>query len=161
MKMKTAIAAATLALFGAAANATDVAFVDGLANVASGSITGAKGVSFSQSWTFSGLTSGTYNVEGSLAGNNISFTSVLLNGVAWDLSGTAKAPTVFKFADISYTGTGPWTLVATGTKTTASAGNFSGSLNVTPVPEPETYAMLLAGLGVMGAIARRRNKTAA
>jgi hypothetical protein len=27
---------------------------------------------------------------------------------------------------------------------------------VTPVPEPETYAMLLAGLGLMGAIARRR-----
>jgi len=25
-----------------------------------------------------------------------------------------------------------------------------------PVPEPETYAMLLAGLGVMGAVARRR-----
>ncbi len=27
---------------------------------------------------------------------------------------------------------------------------------LTPVPEPETYAMLLAGLGVMGAVARRR-----
>ena len=27
---------------------------------------------------------------------------------------------------------------------------------VTSVPEPETYAMLLAGLGVMGAVARRR-----
>lgn len=27
---------------------------------------------------------------------------------------------------------------------------------VTPVPEPETYAMLLAGLGLMGAVARRR-----
>ena len=27
---------------------------------------------------------------------------------------------------------------------------------VTSVPEPETYAMLLAGLGVMGAMARRR-----
>ena len=26
----------------------------------------------------------------------------------------------------------------------------------TPVPEPETYAMLLAGLGVVGAVARRR-----
>jgi hypothetical protein len=25
-----------------------------------------------------------------------------------------------------------------------------------PVPEPETYAMLLAGLGLMGAIAKRR-----
>ena len=27
----------------------------------------------------------------------------------------------------------------------------------TPVPEPETYAMLLAGLGLMGTVARRRN----
>lgn len=32
---------------------------------------------------------------------------------------------------------------------------------VTAVPEPETYAMLLAGLGVMGTIARRRKQNAA
>jgi hypothetical protein len=32
---------------------------------------------------------------------------------------------------------------------------------VVPVPEPETYAMLLAGLGLVGAIARRRRKTKA
>jgi hypothetical protein len=31
------------------------------------------------------------------------------------------------------------------------------SLSVTPVPEPETYALLLAGLGLMGFVARRRN----
>lgn len=35
--------------------------------------------------------------------------------------------------------------------------NFS----VTPVPEPESYALLLAGLGLMGAVARRRTKRAA
>jgi hypothetical protein len=29
---------------------------------------------------------------------------------------------------------------------------------VTPIPEPETYAMLMAGLGLMGFIARRRRK---
>jgi hypothetical protein len=33
---------------------------------------------------------------------------------------------------------------------------FSTRDNLAPVPEPESYAMLLAGLGVMGAIARRR-----
>lgn len=31
-----------------------------------------------------------------------------------------------------------------------------GNLILTPVPEPESYAMLLAGLGIIGAIARRR-----
>ncbi|MDO8450814.1 MAG: PEP-CTERM sorting domain-containing protein [Rhodoferax sp.] len=33
--------------------------------------------------------------------------------------------------------------------------------SVTAVPEPESYAMLLAGLGLMGAIARRRNNKGA
>jgi hypothetical protein len=34
----------------------------------------------------------------------------------------------------------------------------ANTLHVAAVPEPETYAMLLAGLGLMGAVARRRNK---
>ena len=37
-------------------------------------------------------------------------------------------------------------------------GLYNGSISVAAVPEPETYAMLLAGMGVMGFIARRRNK---
>jgi len=44
----------------------------------------------------------------------------------------------------------------------AATGQFSGKhqdqLYITPVPEPETYAMLLAGLGLMGFVARRRRK---
>lgn len=35
---------------------------------------------------------------------------------------------------------------------------FVGSLPVTAVPEPETYAMFLAGLGIMGVVARRRKQ---
>ena len=38
---------------------------------------------------------------------------------------------------------------------TASDGAYA--LTLAPVPEPETYAMLLAGLGLMGTIARRRS----
>lgn len=35
--------------------------------------------------------------------------------------------------------------------------NWTSSISVTPVPEPKNYAMLLAGLGLMGFIARRRS----
>ncbi|PXW99558.1 putative secreted protein with PEP-CTERM sorting signal [Sphaerotilus hippei] len=48
-----------------------------------------------------------------------------------------------------------------------TAGNASALLteaidnvSVTPVPEPETYAMMFAGLGVLGAVAKRRRKSA-
>jgi len=51
-------------------------------------------------------------------------------------------------------------------RNTAAAGNdfaiddvFLGTTStVTPVPEPETYALMLAGLGAVGMIARRRRK---
>jgi len=39
-----------------------------------------------------------------------------------------------------------------------SASPTFGEFNVAAVPEPETYAMLLAGLGLMGAIAARRRQ---
>lgn len=45
----------------------------------------------------------------------------------------------------------------------AGAWSFDAATNsliyqTAPVPEPETYAMLLAGLGLMGAVARRRRQ---
>ncbi len=36
------------------------------------------------------------------------------------------------------------------------SGLMAGTLTLAPVPEPETYALLLAGLGLIGAAARRR-----
>lgn len=56
----------------------------------------------------------------------------------------------------SLTFSGKWTgpdlpsgkLVATGTPT----------VSIAAVPEPETYAMFLAGLGIIGAIAKRRSR---
>ncbi|MEK7708235.1 MAG: FxDxF family PEP-CTERM protein, partial [Pseudomonadota bacterium] len=34
--------------------------------------------------------------------------------------------------------------------------SYAGTMNISPIPEPETYAMLLAGLGLIGFSARRR-----
>ncbi len=42
---------------------------------------------------------------------------------------------------------------------TANTDVYRISFNVTPVPEPETYAMMLAGLGLIGLITRRRART--
>lgn len=52
---------------------------------------------------------------------------------------------------------GPAYLNITGVTSGSLGGLYSGSISVTPVPEPEAYAMLLAGLGLMGAVVRRRS----
>lgn len=49
--------------------------------------------------------------------------------------------------------------VAGAVYTAMTNGNLAG-VSITPVPEPESYAMFLAGLGIMGAVVRRRSKKA-
>lgn len=51
---------------------------------------------------------------------------------------------------------GNYYLRVSGSLVSATSGSFGGSMMLTPVPEPETYGMLLAGLGVVGMLVRRR-----
>lgn len=41
-----------------------------------------------------------------------------------------------------------------------SGASYGGNVVLTPIPEPETYALLLAGLGVVGFVAARRRPRA-
>jgi hypothetical protein len=56
-----------------------------------------------------------------------------------------------------------YTVTVSGTTKSNVLGGYgivsltSANGTVSPVPEPESYAMFLAGLGLMGAIARRRS----
>lgn len=53
-------------------------------------------------------------------------------------------------------GGGDYYFNITGVTTGTKGGAYSVALYAEPVPEPETYAMMLAGLGLMGFVARRR-----
>ena len=53
-------------------------------------------------------------------------------------------------------GAGDYFYRVTGTVTGTSGGSYLLSSAMMPIPEPGTYALLLAGLGVMGFVARRR-----
>ena len=51
---------------------------------------------------------------------------------------------------------GSYYLMVSGTMLADAAGSFGGAVMLNPVPEPATYGMLLAGLGMLGLWARRR-----
>lgn len=96
-----------------------------------------------------------YRISGDISATNFSLTSVTLNGTPFSLQPTAGG----NFLGVVGAITGsPLEVEITGTFTGApgSYGNLQGSLVLAPVPEPETYALMLAGLAAVGFAARRR-----
>lgn len=90
----------------------------------------------------------------------LSITGHLPGGGQVSFSGPASPPglstTTFDqlTAPLSFTGLTSLTLTMTGYSSSAYAA--IDNLVLTPVPEPETYALFLAGLGLIGVVARRR-----
>ncbi len=77
-------------------------------------------------------------------------------------SNNASKNDFWSLPDGSTLAAGSYYLKVTGEILGASGGSYSGTLNVTSaVPEPETYGMLLGGLALVGAVARRRAKKVA
>lgn len=71
-------------------------------------------------------------------------------GQSFDLLDWASSSGTFKTIDAS------GLKLAAGTQLDYSQLYTTGTISVTAVPEPESYALLLAGLGVIGFVARRR-----
>lgn len=128
-------------------------------------------------YSFSYVSTG-YDISFSATSVDLSGTLPAVGGVVdtfMSVSGltdsTGTIPGVFSFTTI---GDGSWTLALNGSSldehgsTTyghsdeyhdSSHWNFDHHEgNVSAIPEPQTYAMLLAGLGLMGFIARRRKQ---
>lgn len=101
-----------------------------------------------------------------LATQQIVFTSATLNGVSLTIDAPSQLQgTIFRTAGLFQEPlTGSFVLTVNGyaglagNTGNAISASYSGGINVMPtaVPEPESYALLLAGLGVVAFVARRR-----
>jgi hypothetical protein len=96
-----------------------------------------------------------YNIAGATFDGN-PFTPVV------DVTTSVGSVDYWTFGPAPVTG-GSYTLVVSGLS--GGGGGFTGSISVTagavqppPIPEPGSYAMMLAGLGVVGFIAARRRQ---
>ena len=86
------------------------------------------------------------------AGNTVTLTALALpaNSRLFVASGTGYGDAV------QFSGGGGGFLCATQDCATGGGGGGGGGTYIPPVPEPETYVLMLAGLGLLGWLSRRR-----
>lgn len=165
MKLKLLAVAAAIASTSLGAVANDVSTGAVIVNGTSGfTITHFDSLDFLDTITFANsnyvFASASLITISLGAGQNIDFTKVTLNDV--DLVLSSSGP-----VDIAYTASpiGPvntdlvlkvWGKTDADQVGLGKNATYAGTLNVTAVPEPETYALMLAGLGAIGFMARRR-----
>jgi len=120
--------------------------------------------SFTDIYTFS-LTGSTYFVSATSSSaqsgaQDLDFTSLVIEDASNNIVATFAGNLgndANEFYSLSNTtlAMGDYRLIVTGVNSAAQA-SYSGNVAITPVPEPESYALLLAGLGAVGFVARRR-----
>jgi hypothetical protein len=122
------------------------------------------GNAFTDHYSFSTTTLG--SVAGNLVNflifnfNDVNLGSVSLSGAGFN-GLDSNLTDGFSFAGLS---AGSYNLSVTGSLSRGQFfGGYTGSIAsiAAPVPEPETYAMMLIGLAGVGLVARRRNKNKA
>ncbi|MFD2366058.1 FxDxF family PEP-CTERM protein [Pseudoduganella sp. GCM10020061] len=169
----SALGCASMLLLAPASHAVDIShpptpviLVDGTGTFGASFLSGNSGNTFSDKYTFStvGL-----NFVDTLVGSIAHSALVGLTITGYDLydssnalvaSGVMQSTGTVDLWTIATGGlpTGSYYVQVTGSIVSNTSASYAGNLNVLAVPEPQTYAMLLAGLGLVAGAARLRAK---
>jgi hypothetical protein len=111
---------------------------------------------------------GTYTFDGSISSNGFDLTTVFLSTTKFHNPDFAKGGTLVVFNEESPTLWSEPKYTLTLTKTTdifvnvntdlgkLTSGAYNGTVTIAAVPEPASIALLLAGVGLLGFMGRRR-----
>jgi hypothetical protein len=168
--VKSILAASLLAGCAAANAATDLnnsssmVFTNGTTFIGATYGMPDTGKTFTANYTFNpansfAFSSGIISIAlGTLSGLNL--TSFTLTGNGVTSTGTLTTSPGLQTWTLSAPSltSGIYTLAAVGKVTGTTGGSFGGNVNISPVPEASTAAMMLGGLALVGFIATRRRR---
>ncbi len=170
MKLKPLAAAIALALSAVGASAADQVINAGTLPIAPNApwatvITHGAGETFFDSINFdiaAGMLISSANPLNLVLGSLTMFNITNLSYELWDGHHPGGIISYGSFSgnnttnSIALTAPGLYHIDITGTADGLAGGAYGVSLQTAAVPEPETYAMFVAGLGALGFMARRR-----